>query len=542
MPAPRIQINHDGLQKAFNALADYLDSKEKGGGSISLTGDDVIEGLPGKFSIASQAKDSELGGIWQLRRNKDKLYISPGYVHVYTSGGSKLAAVYPPDLENVSVFNSIRPFWNLPLAEEETYKVYLVVAPEEDDGNPTEETGTVTGADPNTGAGPSSSATAAWLELMLSSVSTEDVFPEDAKVILLHKFSTNAEGYPIFSDSTQKLFSEPVIVPDVIRWCHITQASVDTVTEEEGSGTTGTVNIAEGCVMVGDAGAVDETDPVPSKVLTRLIVDDVFLPAELEDAEVVHEDKIYVKLTYTVNEYGDTSTVRLLECTSAEYLITSSAPEDDDTASHILIGEISIVDGVMTIEHHWPGVITAPTLTLPVEGTDDAAISQSCYWAAEIIAPGAISIGRGLLIYWEYYWVTETLSSVTQGLITSFAETGGTPSASDIQVGVAVDPIADGDFVWLSVPVGWASRQVLTSEYTAAEPNHHHEYYEDYSRINLSGDAPFLDFGDELPAPVEGGDTIYPIGQYVNSTTWVQFHIGALIIPSFATNNSTPNE
>lgn len=270
--------------------------------------------------------------------------------------------------------------------------------------------------------------------------------------------STVTDG-PLATKNT----SANVAVPSQdIMWSHVTYRSATSV------------DISEGCVMVTELGSPTGDDPLPTKTLTRLYASSAFRPAQALNQTVSNGSKIYVKLTWTEREYTSGVTGvneiigRVLECTNAEYHITSGSVTDDSQYSYILIAEIAISGSDMTITRHNPGVITAPSLTLPYtleEGGSSPAIDYKWFHVSKtgatsvsveegrVLAPDFTSLTGTATspdyVLKEYTVSTASVSSIVNGdkiyLKITFSDTGAYTSTLDTSITfVASDPDLSG--------------------------------------------------------------------------------------------------
>jgi hypothetical protein len=241
MPAPRPKTNHKGLQQAFDAIADYLDTLElkliNGGVKVSGgRGTRIVEGQAGQFIVETDSEDFDNMRPWQLIRVSDRLHIVPGHVHLKKGnpenpGVGDFYEVHDPYIGKDSTFGEQKPYWNLPLQQSSAYKIYLVVNPcnaedveEEPPPAPPaegEDPPDLEGIDANDTIFPSSKHEV-WLELLKvgEEEPVDTIFGKEKSGKMAHKFLTNSfktdeEGYPDFAGHTQKLYSDLVVSWDV---------------------------------------------------------------------------------------------------------------------------------------------------------------------------------------------------------------------------------------------------------------------------------------------------------------------------------------
>jgi hypothetical protein len=371
MPAPRPTSNHDGLNKAFARMADYLDGLEQqvmARSAVQVSGGKgtrVTEGLKGQFIVEVDAATLTAPLVWQLSVNKDRLYINPGFVHVPDTAAAALAyTAVLPRIGNRELMADSRPYWGLPLTGEQEYSIWLAI--DTSNASPA--------AASNTG-----DATAAIVNITeIPTVPT--CLDSLTQAIKVHSFVTNVDGYPIQTPQTQTLRSEPIIQAAQKDW---TWFGVEDTSEGE----VFSVTINEGRITAPDLAGINSADPTPTAFLREITV-------EGNDFEVVDGSKIYLKITaepvdieneYTNEEQvddpeggpsasGSTYKVpdlitvstwvkgRVWGAVSGELIMSTTEPENTDTIGHVLLTEIEITDGKMTIKRRRTGGVDVTTI------------------------------------------------------------------------------------------------------------------------------------------------------------------------------------
>ncbi len=173
-------------------------------------------------------------------------------------------------------------------------------------------------------------------------------------------------------------------IPPIVRgsrpsaeWFNVTNTS-----DEDGL----KVTVAEGRIACPDLTGYSTATPTIAKFMRTLTV------AELELVVTV-TCGVYCKLTVeeltdsTNRDYEDEDAAGIIgvtvkmrnkiwRVTAGEIILSTTAPTDTSSLAHVLLADITVVDGVMSIQSRHSGLIFAPSLTVAY-GEDPVVTSET---------------------------------------------------------------------------------------------------------------------------------------------------------------------